>query len=421
MPKIGVGWQRRLARRTFLTAGLAALLAADGVRLGQTDHFTHEFDWPVDPQYGGSPTNRGLPISDGDPPTVIRSGEMVVVASGNAVGRYLFSGDRLWKRKFDGAVKYCAATDMAVLAAVEREAGTPTGSYLTRLAMASGEDSWSKDLGTTLITAEIATSQDQALVGDSNGRVRCLDLRDGRTAWASPYLWGQVQFVGVVNPDTIVLAISNARRLSAIDILTGQLLWQHVFLGQARVLRMYGSTALVHRVQGNGATAALFRVGLDSGDLLQAVNLKQIDGSPVITGDDQIIIRSTVNNRIQITKTNFTGKPLWSSTLRAHCLNDGALLGQTILHILSDSTAVAIDTQTGHALWQRRLPGSVAAARERPSGAQVCLLQDGTIVEINPADGEISWHTKILRAGAIETDGNLVCVSETRQLYVVRT
>ncbi|MFG1911529.1 PQQ-binding-like beta-propeller repeat protein [Kribbella sp. NPDC048928] len=379
----------------------------------------NEFDWPVDPSFGSSQKNRGLPIGEGIPLTVIRNGEMLVVAAADAVGRYLFTGDRLWKRKYDGSVTHCATTDTAVLAAVEHGAvgDVRRSGLLARLAMASGAESWTKDLGPALVTADLAISEDRALVGDARGRVRCLDLRDGTTAWTSPYLWGPVQAVDVVAPDTVALAVSDSKRLAGLDILTGQMAWQHKFLGGAQVLRTYAAKALVHRLESKSATAALFEVDLESGTLLQAVGLKAVEGTPLLTGDDQIIVR----RRAQIAKTDFTRKTLWTATLPDLPMNDGALSGQTLLHVLSNATAVAINTENGSTLWRRQLPGPPVGARPRPSGAQVCLLQDGTVLEINPAQGEISWSTKVLRANSIEIAGNVVCVSEDRQLYVVRT
>jgi outer membrane protein assembly factor BamB len=241
------------------------------------------------------------------------------------------------------------------------------GSKVYALKVDNGNSKWEypteKANASRLILAAPVEVGDQVLIGDYNGALTSLDVRDGKENWSFSKSTGKYIDSPLVVADTI-LAANSDHNLYALD-LEGNELWFFA-----------ATNAFWAQPVSDGTT--VFAPSLDH--YLYALDLA-------------------------------TGKLAWKTDLNAPLVSRAALADGVIYIGNLEDGVFAIDSQTGKILWTQNVSGGVWAA---PIVAEKKLYfgdQSGNINVINAADGSIdqtiSTDSPVLGSGAQLSDGIL--------------
>lgn len=284
--------------------------------------------------------------------------------------------------------------------------------------LATGRSRWSRDMkpdadnrGIEALGGGVAIGEGRVFVASGFRRIDALDLNSGAILWTQT-LPSQVRAAPGAGPDRLyVLTVQN--QLLALSASTGEIQWASTGIAEDARLLGSGSPAvsgsLVVAAQSSGELVA---VRTENGrqvwsDNLSTVrragsvwNVSDIRAAPVI--DRDLVFAINLAGRM-VAIDQRSGARIWQQELGA--LDMPWLAGDTLYLITTRNELVALARDTGQARWITQLAEWENPERRRdpirwtgPVLAGGRLIVAGTnedVLEISPADGSIlkTWDT----------------------------
>jgi outer membrane protein assembly factor BamB len=347
-------------------------------------------------------------------PVIVRD-VAIAVGSEAVYGVDLAGGEQVWRVERDGGpiAEPAVAERAEATLVLYTEGDDAETSKLVAIDASDQRAVWNSDLG-AVTGSGVTVEGDTAFVGDDDGTLHAIDLKDGSEAWRSEGV-GRIEpppavTEGLVFVSSRELSQGNAR-IRALDASSGEQQWEFsqeglasgsaISVAEGRAIA--GFTDRLARAfdaeSGTGEWASLLSSAVSprgsAATVPGSVYLVDLSGTMVrldaATGDRVWDYRFNASRSISIPYLALASSPV--------------VTGSSVLIGLSDGRLAAVSTETGHLVWQSDTgPGAlggialspevVIAAKGGANGGLVAFRHDdaGTLIdepsptELDPAE-----------------------------------
>lgn len=284
-------------------------------------------------------------------------------------------------------------------------ANTPAGSYMECSEFAKDADDlllWSLDLGSNVSGKLQRLGSDKAIVGTSDGVIRCLQIETGSTLWE--YRAGSVWGGGTVDDNRLYFGTADGR-LTCLDASSGTLVWQSRRQGPSFVSAPlvcdagYGKSVVIGSTEGSVYSHSVF-----TGITRWTAKAKGAVVSTPCSGNGKVFFGAWDNTLYAVNDSD--GSSAWSRQLGRQIYyspyhSPVFHLGKVFTTIPYDSIPgasylYALDSATGETVWTYTsssslltpvLPAKMATTDVRGNHL-VALDGAGRAVRVRVSDGQ---------------------------------
>lgn len=263
--------------------------------------------------------------------------------------------------------------------------GTASGE-LVALDAKSGEILWRFDTGRAIVASPIVMTPKNGgpasvYFASRNGKIYALDPQTGNQQWA--YDTGNLIDASPYYADGKLFTADYKGKCYALDAVTGSLLWQYTVDGPVVV----SPVALGKAVYFSSTVGALYALDVKTGNKLWTYNGtfgSALYVPAIVYGDRQY-------DRVYIAD--------------------------------SEGLLVAISSQYGNQIWNKKLAGPVLSAPVMMNGILYVASGNGEVAALSAADGKDLWKVKInsmIESGLVVNQGVLYFGANNGRLYALQ-
>lgn len=271
----------------------------------------------------------------------------------------------------------------------------------------SGLLAWKTDLGSDVVGDILAYNSNKAVVGTRDGKIRCVNLTDGKTVWQ--YDAGSTWGGGVIDGGTLYFDTANGT-LGALRMTTGKPAWRAAvdtagFLAPPVV----ASTKLGKTVIAGSTSGKVYAVKATNGHKAWQYQASGAIASAAVVSGGKVYFGAWGGSAYALDAS--TGKLAWSTPLGrqvyyAPYLTPAVSDGKVLVTLPYDtkvggSLLIALDAKTGKTVWQ--VPaGSSLMAPSVVAGDQISVMDAAGAVSLYSLD-DGTFLKKTAGAGTLFT------------------
>jgi outer membrane protein assembly factor BamB len=266
------------------------------------------------------------------------------------------------------------------------------GPHVYAVDLATGNELWrfpsEPDRALTFYAPVAYASNDLIIVGGYDKLVYALapDGRNVNIAWTFE---GSTDNIvgGPVVVDQIVLIPSSDGNLYALDIDTGELVWDEPFSARAA---LWSSPIIDEdRIYLGSLAHYLYALELSSGALIWEADLgAAIADSPTLSNGYLLV--GTFGQEVDAVDVE-TGEIAWTFEAEGSVWGNPSVSGEVAF--VGDVTGLvyAVNLEDGSEIWHQRLDGAVAASPMVTDGVVYVVTEIGLVYQLDASDGTILW------------------------------
>jgi outer membrane protein assembly factor BamB len=303
------------------------------------------------------------------------------------------SGNQVWRTSLRPEGERDPAAGGGVTVANGRVFAATGYAQVAALNAANGEVIWTRDLGTPARGAPTAGAGKVFVVSQKN-EVFAVDQADGTLAFEYAGIPEQAGLLAASSPavagDKVVIPYSSGE-VMAFSVESGEPVWQNFVTRSMRTLAVAGLT--------------------------------DVSGSPVIA-DGTVYATGVAGRTIAVSLSD--GAERWRRDVGS--AHTPIVSGDAVFLVDLGNRMVALNRETGETLWMTALPrnrkrDSAYAGPVLAGGSLFAVSNDGRLVQVNPADGEVVAERKVASAAytpPILASGRMIIVSDAGEITALR-
>jgi outer membrane protein assembly factor BamB len=302
-----------------------------------------------------------------------------------------------------------AASSWPGLSADSTTAYVAYGPAIYAVDLSTGQELWRypKEANRSItFYAPPATSESGVvIVGGYDNKVYALNPGVGRepdTLWQFDQSKDRI-IGGLVVAGEIVLVPSADGQLYALNLNTGEPVWQEPFLPRQVPDPLWADPAVENdRVYLASLDHHVYALDLNTGAEIWQVDLSgAISDTPTLT--DGILLIGTFGNKLYALQAT-NGKTLWSLDTEGWVWGNPAV-GDGIAYFGDVSgKAYAVSIEDGSEIWRQTIDGAIAATPTLGTEGVYFVTETGRVVSVDPQTGQRLWPSAAELNGKILTD-----------------
>lgn len=283
------------------------------------------------------------------------------------------------------------------------------GPAIYAIDLSTGQELWrypqEANRSITFYAPPAASKSDLVIGGGYDNKVYALKPETGRDTAA---LWQFDQskdriIGGPLVAGEIVLVPSADGRLYALDLNSGEPVWQEPFLPKQVPDPLWAKPAVQDdHVFLTSLDHHVYALDLNTGaEIWQADLSSAISDTPTLT--DGTLLIGTFGNKLYALQAS-NGKTLWSIDTEGWVWGNPAV-GDGIAYFGDVSgMAYAVAIEDGSEIWRQTIDGAIAATPALGADSVFFVTETGRVVGLNPQTGQLLWSTAVELNGKILTD-----------------
>lgn len=260
---------------------------------------------------------------------------------------------------------------------------------LIALDLKDGKLLWEQDLGELGFTAAAAYQDGKIFIGDFDGFFHCLDL-DGKPVWkyeAEGEILGSANFY-----KNLVLFGAQDGNLYAVDRENGKLVWKY----QADDQIQCSTTVVDNRAFLAGCDGKLHIVDLDTGKDVAKVDIESPTGTTPAALGDRVYFGTQQGTFLAVNwkeaKIDWHREdPLGGTTIVA----SAAVSDQQVVYPVRNRQVISLEPGSGKERWVTQLESKVEASPVIVGDRVLLAATDGRLFLLDQKNGETVWQTQL--------------------------
>ncbi len=277
--------------------------------------------------------------------------------------------------------------------------------YVRAVDLTSGREVWSyppeADAKIAFYAPPAIGPDGTVVIGGYNNKVYALTLNDSfvNVLWSFEEATNRI-IGGPVIIDDMVLVPSADERLYALDLETGDPVWDKPFEAQHA---LWSSPVIQDdRIYLASLDHHIYALDLETGREIWQANLSStISDSPSLTED--LVFAGTFEG-ILFALNNSHGEVVWQFKADGAIWGSPAILDSVAFFADVSGTAYAIEIASGKELWRKELPGSSAASPTILEDRVYFISETGEVTAFLAENGDPVWPSSADMAGKLLTD-----------------
>lgn len=303
-------------------------------------------------------------------------------ASGYFYALNLSDGKELWKFKTNAAIYSTPDADKKVVVFASCD------SFIYCLDVKNGNQIWKYSTKAPVVACPVIYN-DVVYIGSSDKNFRAIDLKSGKLIWAFGGLNGFVESKPFVNKDKVIFGVWDSF-LYCLDSKNGNLLWKWQGNKTANLLSPAACDPVVsgNKVFIVAPDRKMTAIDINTGQNIWRTDNFEVRESIGISKDSSKIYVRTINDTIYAisAKENYP-KVIWATKLNnGYDINSAQLVEKdgVLFYPTKDGVLFALDTESGEILWRYRTGIALANTPAPINKYNVIITNfDGEIIRVS--------------------------------------